>query len=76
MYFKQVCDSIAFDDIDDIIQDNASNNSYNNENIDPMIIIGHNKYDNKKMMSILVMSDDCSGNSTNPIVLGPGNELG
>jgi len=50
MYFKQVCDSIAFDDIDDIIQDNASNNSYNNENIDPMIIIGHNKYDNKKMM--------------------------
>ncbi len=76
MYFKQVCDSIAFDDIDDIIQDNASNNSYNNENIDPMIIIGHNKYDNKKMMSILVMSDDCSGNSTNSIILGPGKELG
>ena len=48
MYFKQVCDSIAFDDIDDIIQDNASNNSYNNENIDQEIMIGHNKYDNEK----------------------------
>ena len=30
----------------------------------------------KKMMSILVMSDDCSGNGTNSIVLGPGKELG
>lgn len=48
IYFKHVSDLIAFDDIDDIIQDIASDNSYNNENIDQEIMIGHNKYDNEK----------------------------